>query len=93
MSQAKIKQHAFLLAPVEACKGKSPTPVEIRVVGLGLFDVLEKPPVGLWCTRLVSQEGLLQVLAENGMYRRVGFFWVEDEDWFDQGQPEEIILI
>lgn len=88
-----INEYAILLEPSDASNGEIQDSAEMRVVGLGLPDILEELPASLLCTRLVPQEGLLLASTGGGMYRRVGVFWVEDEDWFSQCETEDFILI
>ncbi|KAL9120261.1 MAG: hypothetical protein Q9187_003183 [Circinaria calcarea] len=92
-NKARVKEHVIFLEPADAPNGEIQNSTEMKVVGLGLPDILEEFPASLLCTRLISQEGLLLASIGGGMYRRIGVFWVEDEDWFSQYETEDFILI
>lgn len=87
------KAHGILLEPIGASNGEVDISADRKVIGVGLFDVLEEVPAGLCCTRLVIKEGLLLAPIEKGVYSRVGIFRVADEDWFDQGEAEDFTMI
>ena len=62
------------------------------VVAFGLFDVKEEQATELYCVRLISEEGLMLRKTNDGTFRRLGFFLVEDAAWFDQGVVTRILL-
>lgn len=64
------------------------------VAAIGALDMaLAYDETSFWCMRLNKQEGLLICPVDGGRYRRVGIFSVADYAWFEQGTPEEIILV
>lgn len=64
------------------------------IVGFGMLDVWPADAMAeLWCLRLHKREGLLLSPAGDHRYKRMGVFWVSDKEWFEQGQPKEVILV
>lgn len=80
----------FLLEPMTV---PVPEEIDLNIVGVAFFDVHDEGLTSFWCTRLTFHQGLLLSSDGNGCYRRIGFFAVEDETWFDQGTQEEFILV
>ena len=71
------------------------TSTESRIVGLGLLDVLGEDirSPRLYVLPLVSDEGLLLAGAGSGRFRRVGTFRPEDEQWYLQGEVQNLVLV
>ena len=79
---------------LEADAAKPESELEEQVVGLGLFDVLgEGELVKEFCVLpVVADEGLLLANAGAGRFRRIGYFWSGNQNWFSQGEASSIIL-
>lgn len=91
----RVSRHPnmILLEPVQTGSlnetGPDSPPV---VIGLGLLDVPDEVLPGLFCMRLITDNGLILVSNTEGGYRRVGTFRVEDKAWFEHGDHKDVIL-
>ena len=88
-SRGKMQEHMVLLMSAKPTHADSSLE---RVVAFGLFDVKEEQATELYCVRLISEEGLMLRKTNDGTFRRLGFFLVEDAAWFDQGVVTRILL-
>lgn len=92
-SYRSLHPKTILLEPVgmAPATGSGPNTHPV-VIGLGLLDLPDEPLQCSFCMRLNIERGLILVSNTKGGYRRVGTFLVEDETWFENGDPEEIRL-
>lgn len=107
-SSEKLRRHGILLRPAGGVTGLPiPAPEEgdmtmseenslSSVVAIGLHDVAHEVdlyPQPWWCLPLFRTEGLLLVDAGDWKFRRVGWFTVENQEWFTEGEEVEVVLV
>lgn len=90
------KPHSIPLTAIETYEwGDQRRSGKFSVFGFGWFDVAEETRDFVFCTRLVSRQGLMLKEVTAGKFQRLGCFVVRDdcESWFDQLQLEDFVLV
>lgn len=62
-------------------------------MAIGVFDIASEAVPHVWCLRLFEDEGLMLIPAGDGKYARAGWFTVENQEWFEQGDEVEVALV
>lgn len=76
---------------ISADKNTSKLNLQGQVVAVGFFDVIEEACDEVWCLLMIEEEGLM--LARHGtIWKRVGWFGVEDKGWFAGRAAVDITL-
>ncbi|KAK8087914.1 hypothetical protein PG997_002875 [Apiospora hydei] len=82
-SAARIKEHAVLLEAVSDAKQSTGDHFSGSIVAIGLFDVEDQgSSMALYAMCLTYEEGLMLEKTEDGYYRRLGVFSVEEDGVF-----------
>ncbi|KAK2033894.1 heterokaryon incompatibility protein [Colletotrichum zoysiae] len=89
---SKMLNFAVLLASAE--RNPDAAGSDDGVVAVGAFDVAEEAGLfeEVWCLPLIEKEGLMVVQSET-KWKRVGWFVLRDESWFEGRLEVEVDLI
>jgi hypothetical protein len=77
-------------------KGHNLIPVDGkgRPIALCLFDTEYVCPKNIWCLAVVATRGLvLEYLAEQNVYQRVGFYMTSDSTWMSKSPISTITIV
>ncbi|KAL2760199.1 hypothetical protein ACRALDRAFT_1059923 [Sodiomyces alcalophilus JCM 7366] len=89
---AALRADAMLLVAED--RATAPIPRELRVVvAIGVLDVGSEMHDGtVWCLQVIPDEGLMLRKMSNGSFCRIGWFLLEQPNWFDQCKEVNIRL-
>jgi hypothetical protein len=76
--------------------GRNANPVDEkgRPIAVCLFDTKDVCPKNVWCLAVVATRGLvLEYLAEQNVYRRVGFYMTSDPAWMLKSPVSTVTIV